>query len=394
MRRIALREVAPGAVLAMPVYNERGDVLLAAGVTLTPRYLALLEQRGIRYVLVNDEETADIVIPEYLSAAVRQWALQTLATLYDRVATVTLARLDRTPQPTRLLTDAGRRSALSAALQAARIADLVEIILDDALGADTLGAMVAIKGHDEYTFAHSVEMTALAVLLGRRVGLSMADLRVLARGCLLHDIGKIYIAPAILKKPGALTDEEWAQVRQHPTWGYELLRAAQPTEVVVNHVAWQHHERQDGTGYPRGLRGANRFERPEIGRIGYIHPFAEIAAVADVYDALAVDRPYRPAMAPEAVVATLRRLAGSHLNQELVEVFLTIVPEFPIGTPVRVVEGPLAGYSGVVARLAPTPPHQPVVRLLRNAQGRRIGPLEIDLAQETGVRIATAESRL
>src|SRR5262249_4815745 len=150
----------------------------------------------------------------------------------------------------------------------------------------------------------------------------------------------------------------------------------QPNDVLVNQVALQHHERQDGHGYPRRLAGNNRVSRPKFGNEGRILLIAEIASVADVYDALASERPYRGALAPEAVGETLQAMAGSYLNSELVEVFLSAVPRFPVGMTVRVASGRLAGASGVVARVNRRALDRPVVRLTRDADGR---PIKVDL---------------
>src|SRR4030095_3406567 len=117
-------------------------------------------------------------------------------------------------------------------------------------------------------------------------------------------------------------------MQPNPTLGFELLQAVHPNDVLVNHVALQHHERQDGHGYPRGLTGNNRVSRPKFGNEGRILLIAEIAAAAE--------RPYRGALGPEVVVETLQAMAGTYLNSELLEVFLSAVPLFPIGMTVRV----------------------------------------------------------
>jgi HD-GYP domain-containing protein (c-di-GMP phosphodiesterase class II) len=172
-----------------------------------------------------------------------------------------------------------------------------------------------------------------------------------------------------------------------------MLRLLQPRRFLANHIAYQHHERQDGSGYPLGLAGTNRIARDvraaEDRRMLLI---AEIAAVADVYDALISDRPYRPAHSRDEAIAILRRMAGPHLNREVVRRFLTAVPGFSLGIDVTITSGRLAGYRGVVIRLSTRTPDRPVVRLTQDPAGRRIHPVEVDLAREPSLA-ATATLR-
>jgi HD-GYP domain-containing protein (c-di-GMP phosphodiesterase class II) len=132
------------------------------------------------------------------------------------------------------------------------------------------------------------------------------------RGALLHDIGKMGIPDAILFKPGPLTEEEWEMMRQHPTHAYDMLSPIAYLRPVL-HIPYCHHEKWDGTGYPRGLKG------------GEIPLAARIFAVVDAYDAMTSDRPYRPAMSHEEAIAELRRCAGTQFDPEVVDVFLRVI---------------------------------------------------------------------
>jgi putative nucleotidyltransferase with HDIG domain len=266
---------------------------------------------------------------------------------------------------------------------------VVDEIMSEVMDAELLTGMAAIKSYDNYTFAHSVEMATAALVVGRRMRLDRGSLRRLARACLLHDIGKVFVSDAILNKRGPLTDEEQRVMRTHPRLGFELLHAIQPNDVLINQVAYQHHERQDGKGYPRGLTGYNKIARPQFGNQRKILLIAEIAAVADVYDALASDRPYRAGLAPETVLETMRAMGSTSLNQEVLDVFCSAVPVFPVGMTIRVTNGRWIGHRGVVARVNRHALARPVVRILRNQRDERIAPFEIDLSREKTLRIAS-----
>lgn len=186
--------------------------------------------------------------------------------------------------------------------------------LRDAYDATIEGWARALDLRDHETEGHSRRVTELTVRIAERMGFSEEELVHIRRGALLHDIGKMGIPDAILNKPGPLDEQEWTIMRSHPTLAVELLR---PIAFLAPALAipWCHHEKWDGTGYPRGLRGEE------------IPLAARIFAVVDVYDALTSDRPYRAAWSPERALAYIREQAGRHFDPEVVEVFLSLAAE-------------------------------------------------------------------
>jgi HD-GYP domain-containing protein (c-di-GMP phosphodiesterase class II) len=387
MRRTPLSTVEAGTVLGRTLYNERGDVLLRKGAVLNERYLGLLSEKGFQSVHVQDEDTADIEIEDIVSEHVRANATKNI---YRFLQVLQNASKDfQQIPPERLAAALGSRELRNNARGNAydAIYAIVESILDEVTDATTLTGLTAIKTHDNYTFVHSVDVTVTAIMLGKKLYFDRPALRQLALGCMLHDAGKTFISPELLNKPGRLTPEEFDLIKKHPTLGYQLLRNIQKDEFLANHVAYQHHERQDGSGYPRGLLGTNRVHRDAM-RGDHMLLIAEIAAVADVYDALSSDRPYRPGMTPEQIVETMRGMAGSHLNREIVGHFLSILPVFPVGLEVRITQGRLKGYRGVVARVNERAMDRPVVRVIYDERGRRIQGFDVDLTKETSAAVA------
>jgi putative two-component system response regulator len=173
----------------------------------------------------------------------------------------------------------------------------------------------AVEAKCPHTLGHTERTTALALRLAARVGLPAAELEVLRRGSILHDIGKISIPDAILNKPGKLTPEEYALVKRHPLDGVHIVEPLRSLRATLPLIR-SHHERLDGRGYPDGLAGAD------------IPILPRILAVADVYDALASDRPYRAAL-PRAVCLDVIRdnAAGGGLDPDLVRMFEELVAE-------------------------------------------------------------------
>lgn len=171
------------------------------------------------------------------------------------------------------------------------------------------GWSLALEMRDDETQGHALRVADLAVTLGRGMGMSEEALVHLRRGALLHDIGKMVVPDAILHKPGPLTEEEWAVMRRHPENGRDFLRKVAYLAPALD-VPYGHHERWDGTGYPRGLAGEE------------IPLAARVFSVADSYDALTSNRPYRPAWTEDATLDYIRERSGTDYDPAVVAVLL------------------------------------------------------------------------
>jgi putative nucleotidyltransferase with HDIG domain len=183
--------------------------------------------------------------------------------------------------------------------------------LQGAVFQSLLGLANALEAKDPYTRGHSERVAGLARRLALAAGLSPADADTIARAGLLHDLGKIGIPEGVLRKPGPLSLEEWGTMRQHPLVGAQIVAPLEffaDGAVIVRH----HHERHDGSGYPDGLRG-------ELIPLG-----ARVVAVADVYDALTSDRPYRARLTRTEAVRRLEEEAGRTLDAHLTAICIRV----------------------------------------------------------------------
>ncbi|NTU80404.1 MAG: response regulator [Chloroflexales bacterium] len=171
----------------------------------------------------------------------------------------------------------------------------------------------ALELRDHETEDHARRVTDLTMRMVKAYGVNNGQLAHIRRGALLHDIGKMGVPDSILRKPGPLTDEEWAVMRRHPTYAYEMLSPISFLGPALE-IPWCHHERWDGAGYPRGLRGEE------------IPVSARLFAVIDVWDAVTSDRPYRKALAQDEALAIIRGGAGSHFDPRAVELFMGLAP--------------------------------------------------------------------
>lgn len=199
----------------------------------------------------------------------------------------------------------------SASIKAAKkgIAEVVSMILDEDA---TTHHLLQITSHDFYTYTHSVTVGILGVALAKRLFQKSDghDLNELGTGFFLHDLGKVHIDNAILAKPGPLTEEEMKEIRRHPALGFKLLSETKQLTEECRQIVLYHHEREDGSGYPKGLKGDE------------IHIYARICTIADVYDALTSCRPYRKTLGPFGALQLMREEMINHFKQDLFEQFV------------------------------------------------------------------------
>jgi len=209
--------------------------------------------------------------------------------------------------------------------------------------------LVQIKTYDDYTFTHSVNVAIISALIGIELKLSHEELEELTLGGLLHDIGKIKIDRKFLLKPGPLNREEFEKIKGHPEDGFEMVLAESEIGHIARMAIKQHHERQDGSGYPKGLKGNE------------INDCAAIVSVADIYDALSTERPYRRKLVPYEAVKTILMMTGQRgLKEEMVRAFLSVLSIYPQGSLVRL----NTGETAMVIRVNKESIIRPVIKLL------------------------------
>ena len=241
---------------------------------------------------------------------------------------------------------------------------------------DALLSLARLKNADEYTYLHSVAVCALMVALGRQLGLNDAQCREAGMAGMLHDLGKAAMPQDVLNKPGKLTPEEFAIIKQHPVRGYEMLLAGADVSEGVMDVCHHHHERVDGTGYPHGLIGDG------------ISLLARMGAVCDVYDAVTSDRPYKAGWDPAQALAQMATWKG-HFDTAIFQSFVKSVGIYPTGSLVRLRSGRLA----VVLDQNPSALTKPRVKLFFSTKaGLPLKPQILDLASpHTVYRIEARE---
>ncbi len=224
-----------------------------------------------------------------------------------------------------------------------------------------------LKEHDKYTYKHSLGASIWAVSLGRQLGLPRQDLRSLAMGGMLMDVGKLRIDQELLRADRALSEEETQRMRKHVQFGIEIIEESGVINPDVYSMVAHHHERHDGSGYPLGLKGDD------------IPPVARIAGIVDSYDAMTSDRSHAPALSPSEAIKVLYHSRDAEFQAELVEAFIQAIGIYPAGTIVEL----STGEVGVVLADYRTRRLHPKVLVLRDAEKNPMShPEARDLQQE------------
>jgi putative nucleotidyltransferase with HDIG domain len=224
-------------------------------------------------------------------------------------------------------------------------------------------SLTALKNYDNYTFTHMVNVSILTMGQARGVGIDGALLREFGMAALMHDIGKVQTPNEILNKPGALTQEEFAILKRHPVDGAEILRKTPEMPTLAPVVAFEHHMRADGTGYPVAVRA-----KLNLGTM--------MAGIADVYDAMRSQRVYHASFPTDRILAVLQRNDGKQFDQHLVRRFVQLVGIYPAGNLVKLDTGEIA----VVLKAYAPDPYRPQVRILLGSDRQPLPqPVELNL---------------
>lgn len=239
---------------------------------------------------------------------------------------------------------------------------LLELV--DQLGHNAEIALIlsSLRRHDAYTYDHSINVGLLSICLARHVGWSGRDLHEFGVAALIHDVGKLYTPLEVLNKPGRLTPQEWIVMKRHPRDGYDILKEGGVGSDIAPYIAIEHHTQPDGVGYPPLPYGVEK-----------MHPGSKIVKIADAYDAFTTIRPYRSQTRPKETLKMLKSQANKQFDGELVEAFIEMMGDYPIGSTLKLASGRI----GLVVDVHAEAPSRPLVRLLQTAEGRKPHGLEL-----------------
>jgi HD-GYP domain-containing protein (c-di-GMP phosphodiesterase class II) len=351
----------PGMKLGKRIYADDGIVLLAEGVELTDSLIRRLGDKGISYLYIEDPRTEGVEMPEILSEETQRQALSCIRSVFR----------DLVDQP-------GKRHAGTYPYVGRSLRQVMHLVMEDLQrNRDAMIMLMNLHTVDHYLYMHSLNVCVYSVLLGMAYGYNSEELTTLGLGALLHDVGKTQISMQVLLKPGQLTDREYEEMKRHTERGFFLLKDEPNIPLIVAHCAYQHHERLNGSGYPRGLKGDE------------IHEYAKWIGIVDSYDAMTSHRVYRDAMLPHRAVETLYTGSGTLYDTSMLKLFRDKVAIYPLGITVKL----NTGQTAVVVDINAASAHRPVVRVLTDEAGVDLKtPYDIDLSKQLSVMITKVET--
>jgi len=324
MRFVSTPNLKPGMLLGKDIVSTSLSFMLKKGVTLTPEYISYLSGKGYLGAYIADPGSADVEVVEPIS-------FKTLENGVKAVEKMDIGELMASAR--QIVEDISRLKSLSI--------DLLDL-----------------RSFDDYTFRHSVNVAVYAVAVATYMDFNEEDLTRIALAGICHDLGKQKIPIEIINKPGALSDAEFALIKKHPVFSFEMLQSHAEISSVVRQAVLCHHENENGSGYPNGKDGR---ELPLM---------AKILHAVDVYDALISRRPYKNPYSPAEAFEYL--MGGKHIlfNEAVVDAMRMVIPTYPTATDVKLSTGETAV---VVAHTSD--PLRPVVRSLSSG-------LDLDLTRD------------
>lgn len=332
MRIVPTLYLKPGMIVGKNLYDNHNSLLLSRGHVLSEREIIRIMNLKYQIIYISDGRDDEEILEnsEPISDALRNKAVVAIKDLFSK------ASFEKT-------------LSKKAMEKGERIVD--DIVNEIIINKDVTYTMTDLKLFDSYTYYHSVNVIVIAVILGVALGLSKSNLYKLGLGALMHDIGKIFVPKYILEKQDRLSSEEFEAIKHHSISGYEYLKQVKNFPAESSLAVLTHHEKYGGGGYPDGLNGTT------------IPLFGRILSVADVFDALISDRPYRKALPPSEAVEYI--IGGSELyfDPKIVNVFIERISPYPVGTCVILSNG----EKGYVVENQPKCGLRPKIRVLKDS---------------------------
>jgi HD-GYP domain-containing protein (c-di-GMP phosphodiesterase class II) len=338
MKYVHIENIEPGQNLGRTIFSGNGAILLSEGVQLTVYMINTLNRIGVTMIYIKDPLYEDVEIVDIVSEETKRAVMQRMGETFDSI-----------------------RSGKDFNTRKFNIS--IDNLLDEIMmNKEVLVQLSDIRTKDNELYIHALNVSMMSVLIGIHMELSMTQLRELAIGAMLHDIGKVEM----------ITDDQSDDMKRHHTWrGFEILKNKRELSLLIAHVAFQHHERIDGQGIPRQVTGDQ------------IHLYAKITAVANTYDNLLSDFSQGKKMLPHEACEHMMALTESQLEREIVIHFLRTVSVYPTGASVRL----STKETGVVVGQHRGLPGRPVIRVVTANSENNLEIKEVDLAKHTTVFI-------
>lgn len=329
---IRTRQLKTGMKIDQSVVDRLGRNLIARGAILDEYIIDSLLKLGIMSVYIQDGEYEPEDADKILSTAAKK-NVERLRTEDRSKVSLSNSVRKRVAEGIQYIYSNTKSQEFSEAADSITSSLMSAIEENDAVAID----IGALKASDEYTFKHSVDVATISMILAKQQGLSKTEIYEIGLSGLLHDVGKTEVPLEILNKPGRLDDEEFAVMKQHSVFGYNIVKNRREFNAAISLGVLQHHEKINGRGYPLGLTADE------------ISPYAKILTVADIYDALITERPYKSAFSQRDAVEMIMSMTGE-VDMKAMKSFLESMILYPVDSIVEL-------SNGEKARVVKNSPH-------------------------------------
>ncbi|MCB2197869.1 HD domain-containing protein [bacterium] len=384
MRQCGSQQLQSGMVLARPIYDQHYRKLLAEGTTLNSMSIKRVQDMGFKYVYIQEDGTENIHVEELIGVQCRREASEAL----ERLATVDKQRNKGTSNPFQVR----QKEKAFGTEQQALVQRAINSMMRDLMYARQPVYFPGVYLAKDQLINHSTDVAILTMLIGLGFGFTNKDLAILGKAALFHDVGKIRLDEELTYlHPMDMEEEQEDLYRMHPQMGAVLLEQDITNDIHVTMAVLQHHERQDGTGFPEGLKGSGEPPTSKVRERGTIHRFAEIISVANYFDNLVSGRVEREPLNPMDAVQHILNHTPDWFNPHVTQMALSVINVFPEGCNVEIRESrhySLVGFRGVVSKINIENLSRPTITLLYNARHQRLEkPLIVDFRDDSRIKL-------
>lgn len=389
MRILGINRLHPGDILGKSIYNEKSELLLAAGFRLDDEVIGLIKKHGFNYVHLIDKATEGIVPEVVISDTLRHSAQVSMVNAFDTIrSNPAMKTLDSTNVMQHLKEDKKIGRLVKMRSIRTLVGDIMAEILDNNVKIFVSLPVKSISGHE---YEHAIDTTLLSILIAREFDFSPKDLTELGTAALLHNIGKLIFVDSPDQDEKEKETFKKLLIKEHPTYSRLLIEGSEQYSYTEQLIVHQHHERLDGTGFPQGLRSINK--PPSFhttNKWAQIHKHALILAVANYYDNLLSGTEDGKHYTPVQALAIMIDQAGTAWNSHVIKALGNVIRRYPVGCPIIIKDNTSKtniGYVGVVSENDMAEPDKPEVILTHNSHGNAIRPQKINLREEQTVQI-------
>lgn len=356
MRAVSISNIKEGNILGKSIYSSEGRLLLSKGMELDKKLVSTLRKHQIMYVYIEDRISEGIEIHSIVDEKIIIETIGTMKKIFDMA----------------MYRSKGKEKMEWIPLQAhLEVQNVIENILYNLKeNENVLYSMTELMGTDMYTYKHSVNVSILAILTARSLGIGEKEIRDVAMGALLHDLGKTRIEPDILNKTREFTEEEIELIGKHPEYGYDIVKNDLSLSYITKQIIYSHHELLDGSGYPRKLKGDE------------ISIYSMIVTICDMFDSMTSDKFGRRKMSIYKTLEIMSAKIFDKLDANVYNRFIENIAIYPIGTGVILEDG----RKGIVVDIHRSCPTRPILRIIEDKGNAEY--YEIDLMKNLTIFIS------